>query len=116
MLPASPPQVRQKSYEKDLKLSYHPFLPILGTGLVTADGELWQKQRLLMGPTLRVEVLDDIVSIAYTAVNRCDLLGLAAVRLRTVHSTQLATANGAVQFILRLWSVLSSVACVTMSP
>ena len=27
-------QTHYKIYEKDLKLSYHPFLPILGTGLV----------------------------------------------------------------------------------
>jgi cytochrome P450 len=57
-------QTRFKIYAKDLSLSYHPFMPILGTGLVTADGELWQKQRLLMGPALRVDILDDIVGIA----------------------------------------------------
>eukprot|EP00879_Flechtneria_rotunda_P019652 GHRR01020649.1.p1 GENE.GHRR01020649.1~~GHRR01020649.1.p1 ORF type:complete len:480 (+),score=98.10 GHRR01020649.1:247-1686(+) len=57
-------QTRFKAYAKDLSLSYHPFMPILGTGLVTADGDLWQKQRLLMGPALRVEILDDIVDIA----------------------------------------------------
>lgn len=62
--------MRQKAYEKDLALSYHPFLPILGTGLVTSDGDLWQKQRLLIGPALRVEILDDIVGIAHRAVNR----------------------------------------------
>eukprot|EP00882_Tetradesmus_deserticola_P024320 GHRQ01026577.1.p1 GENE.GHRQ01026577.1~~GHRQ01026577.1.p1 ORF type:complete len:425 (+),score=136.65 GHRQ01026577.1:555-1829(+) len=57
-------QTRFKNYQKDLSLSYHPFMPILGTGLVTADGELWQKQRTLMGPALRVDILDDIVDIA----------------------------------------------------
>lgn len=57
-------QTRFKIYAKDLSLSYHPFMPILGTGLVTADGDLWQKQRLLMGPALRVDILDDIVGIA----------------------------------------------------
>lgn len=41
-----------------------------GTGLVTADGELWRTQRLLMTPTLRVEVLDDIIGIAKRAVVR----------------------------------------------
>eukprot|EP00983_Pelagomonas_calceolata_P128677 1161535-Pelagomonas_calceolata.AAC.2 len=46
-------QTNQRAYEKDLALSYHPFLPILGSGLVTSDGELWQKQRLLIGPALR---------------------------------------------------------------
>ena len=50
--------------------SYRPFLPILGTGLVTADGDLWQKQRTLMGPALRIEVLDDIIVIAKNSVDR----------------------------------------------
>lgn len=59
-----------KIYEKDLALSYSPFLPILGTGLVTADGDLWQKQRTLMGPALRIDVLDDIIHIAKKAVDR----------------------------------------------
>ncbi|GBF94771.1 cytochrome P450 [Raphidocelis subcapitata] len=63
-------QTRFKNYVKDLRLSYHPFLPILGTGLVTADGDLWQKQRLLMAPALRVDILDDIIPIAKRAVDR----------------------------------------------
>lgn len=63
-------QTKFKSYSKDLRLSYHPFLPILGTGLVTADGDLWQKQRLLMAPALRVDILDDIIPIAKRAVDR----------------------------------------------
>lgn len=63
-------QTRFKIYGKDLTLSYHPFMPILGTGLVTADGDLWQKQRLLMGPALRVEILDDIVDIAQRGATR----------------------------------------------
>jgi hypothetical protein len=63
-------QTRFKSYAKDLSMSYHPFMPILGTGLVTADGDLWQKQRLLMGPALRVDILDDIVGIAQRSAAR----------------------------------------------
>ena len=55
-------QTNQRNYVKDLDFSFHPFLPILGTGLVTAQGALWQSQRLLMAPTLRVDVLDDVVS------------------------------------------------------
>ncbi len=64
-LPSSQPawwaQTRQRAYVKDLDFSFHPFLPILGTGLVTADGELWQRQRLLIGTALRIEILDDVV-------------------------------------------------------
>lgn len=63
-------QSRFKTYAKDLRVSYHPFLPVLGTGLVTADGDLWQKQRLLIGPALRVDILDDIVGIARQAADR----------------------------------------------
>lgn len=55
-------QTNARNYVKDLDFSFHPFLPILGTGLVTAQGALWQSQRLLMAPTLRIDVLDDVVS------------------------------------------------------
>ena len=70
-------QTNQRNYVKDLDFSFHPFLPILGTGLVTAQGDLWQQQRLLMAPTLRVDVLDDVV--------RC-FLGPPADILRAVLS------------------------------
>jgi hypothetical protein len=63
-------QTGQKLYNKDLDLSYKPFLPILGSGLVTADGDLWQKQRLLIGPALRTDILDEIVPIARNATQR----------------------------------------------
>lgn len=63
-------QTRFKIYAKDLTMSYHPFMPILGTGLVTADGDLWQKQRTLMGPALRIDILDDIVGIAQRCADR----------------------------------------------
>jgi hypothetical protein len=36
------------NYVKDVGFSYQPFLPILGTGLVTSEGDLWKKQRLLV--------------------------------------------------------------------
>lgn len=68
--PRCHPQTRQRLYEKDLDFSYKPFLSILGTGLVTADGAHWQKQRLLMAPALRVDMLDAIIPIAAAAVER----------------------------------------------
>jgi len=65
-------QTRQRAYVKDLDFSFHPFLPILGTGLVTADGPLWQRQRLLIGTALRVDILDDVVrhcfNLAYSSL------------------------------------------------
>lgn len=63
-------QTRFKAYDKDLDFSYKPFLPILGSGLVTANGNLWQKQRLLMAPALRIDMLDAILPIAKRAVDR----------------------------------------------
>ncbi|EFJ45811.1 cytochrome P450 [Volvox carteri f. nagariensis] len=79
-------QTGYKMYEKDLDVSYRPFLPILGSGLVTADGALWQKQRMLMGPALRVDVLDDIVTIAKKAVDRlCEKLAHHAGKGQSVN-------------------------------
>jgi cytochrome P450 len=37
---------------------------------VTANGDLWQQQRLLIGPALRLEILDDVVTISKAAVDR----------------------------------------------
>lgn len=50
-------QTKHRLYEKDLGFSYKPYLPILGSGLVTANGMLWQKQRVLIGPALRLDIL-----------------------------------------------------------
>lgn len=63
-------QTRYKLYDKDLDFSYGPFLPILGTGLVTANGAHWQKQRILMAPALRVDMLDAILPIAKRGAQR----------------------------------------------
>lgn len=63
-------QTKQRLYDKDLAWAYFHFLDILGTGLVTANGALWQKQRLLIGPALRTEMLDDVAVMGRTAVDR----------------------------------------------
>jgi cytochrome P450 len=63
-------QTRYKAYDKDLDFSYRPFLPILGSGLVTANGDAWQAQRLLVAPALRVDMLDAILPIARRATDR----------------------------------------------
>ena len=62
--PLAHPQTGQRKYDKDLDFSYKPFLSILGSGLVTANGAHWQKQRLLMAPALRIDMLDAIIPIA----------------------------------------------------
>ncbi|CAD7702199.1 unnamed protein product, partial [Ostreobium quekettii] len=71
-------QTNFRAYEKDLA-SYEPFLAILGTGLVTSNGRLWQHQRQLMLPALRVEILDYIVGKAKEVV---DLLSAKLEGLR----------------------------------
>ncbi len=63
-------QTHQRVYEKDLYWAYHHFLDILGTGLVTANGDLWQRQRLLIGPVLRQDMLDEVIGMARSAVDR----------------------------------------------
>jgi hypothetical protein len=40
-------------YSADVGFSYKPFLSILGTGLVTSEGALWKKQRLLISKAFR---------------------------------------------------------------
>lgn len=63
-------QTKQRVYTKDTDFSYRPFLSILGTGLVTANGKAWQHQRLLMAPAFRVNMLDEILPIAQRATDR----------------------------------------------
>jgi len=63
-------QTKVRSFAKDLDFSFKPFLPILGTGLVTASGRLWQSQRLLIAPALRVDVLEVVPGIAVRAAER----------------------------------------------
>lgn len=58
-----------KNYHKD-RSSYSPFLPLLGTGLVTAEGDLWQRQRTLIGAAFRVEILAEAATIALEATER----------------------------------------------
>lgn len=63
-------QTKFRSFHKDLDFSFLPYLPILGNGLVTAHGEQWQKQRLLMAPTLRVDILGSVIRLTHQAVDR----------------------------------------------
>ncbi|CEG01432.1 Cytochrome P450, E-class, group I [Ostreococcus tauri] len=63
-------QTNLKNYKKDTEFSYEPFLEILGTGLVTSEGETWRAQRQRISSALRIEILDDIIAIATRAVNR----------------------------------------------
>ena len=46
-----------KNYTKDTEFAYAPFLDILGTGLVTSNGEQWRKMRNHISKALRVDIL-----------------------------------------------------------
>ena len=63
-------QTNLKGYKKDTEFSYEPFLEILGTGLVTSEGETWKAQRQRISSALRIDILDDIIAIATRAVER----------------------------------------------
>ena len=63
-------QSKIRHVKKDVGFSYHPFLVILGKGIVTSEGESWMKQRLKMSTALRKDVLDVIPQITLEAVQR----------------------------------------------
>ena len=75
--------VNLKNYKKDTEFAYNPFLDVLGTGLVTSEGEMWKNQRQRISSALRIEILDDIIAIAIRAVDRLSLK-LEAVRGKNV--------------------------------
>lgn len=57
-------------FKKDVEWTYKPFLVILGNGLVTADGDNWRRQRVLLSSHLRIDILDLIPDMAIRAVQR----------------------------------------------
>lgn len=63
-------QTRFKDWHKEIALSFHPFLCILGSGLVTSEGSLWQKQRKSMTPAFKGNILQDVIGIGQRAVHR----------------------------------------------
>lgn len=58
------------NYHKDTKGTYRPFMTLLGTGLVTAHGDLWRRQRSLIAHAFRTEILGYAASVTYKAVDR----------------------------------------------
>ena len=72
-------QTHFKAYPKDTAFCYGTFLSILGTGLVTSEGAIWQEQRLLMAPALRVDLLHVVLPVAHEA---CDRLAEKLQRMR----------------------------------
>ena len=57
------------NYKKDDR-TYAAFKPLLGDGLVIAEGDLWKRQRAILGKAFRAEILGDVVKIADEAASR----------------------------------------------
>eukprot|EP01041_Mallomonas_annulata_P012731 gene12731-26816_t len=71
-------------FKKDTEWTYKPFLVLLGSGLVTADGHNWRRQRTLLSHTLRINILNDIPLMAYHAVKRLSIKLLEAKKSSTI--------------------------------
>jgi len=63
-------QSKIKLVKKDVTFAYKPFLPILGTGIVTAEGTSWMKQRRKISAPFKIEVLEIIPRVTIEAVQR----------------------------------------------
>lgn len=61
-------QSSMKAFKKDLDFTYKPFMPLLGTGLVTSEGQLWYTQRAMVSAVFRIEILEIIPHIAKRCV------------------------------------------------
>jgi len=66
-------QTNYLNFKKDLKWTYKPFMAILGSGLVTADGQNHRRQRTLLSHPLRIEILEEIPYMALKAIFRLSL-------------------------------------------
>lgn len=69
----------QRNYNKAIDAAYKHFMCLLGTGLVTSEGEHWKKGRLLLSRAMRVDILDDVPCMTMKAVDRimCKLDAIA---------------------------------------
>ncbi len=63
-------QTQMTIFKKDVEWTYKPFLEVLGNGLVTADGESWRRQRVLLSNYLRIEILEQVPTSTFAAVER----------------------------------------------
>ena len=63
-------QSQFRDFQKEVGVSFHPFLCILGSGLVTSEGQLWQSQRRLMTPAFKGDILQEVIGISISATRR----------------------------------------------
>eukprot|EP00903_Cladosiphon_okamuranus_P015676 g14474.t1 len=63
-------RTKMTKYHKDVAFTYRPFLSLLGTGIVTSDGQKWRKQRNKVSAAFRIEVLSEVPGMSLRAVAR----------------------------------------------
>lgn len=63
-------QSKIQNVKKDSNFSYKPFLPILGTGIVTSEGKQWMYQRRKISTALKIDVLELIPGATLGAIKR----------------------------------------------
>lgn len=63
-------KLKLSCFNKDTAWTYKPFMPLLGRGLVTSEGEQWRAQRAMMGSHLKIDILQHIPKMAVDAVER----------------------------------------------
>lgn len=63
-------QSKIQNVGKDVQFAYKPFLPILGTGIVTSEGKSWMNQRRKISTALKIDILEMIPSATLGAVRR----------------------------------------------
>jgi cytochrome P450 len=67
-------QSKISSVKKDIANTYHHFLVILGTGIVTSESTSWMQQRLKLSTALRQDVLTLIPKVTLLAIQRFMIL------------------------------------------
>jgi cytochrome P450 len=67
-------QSKISSVKKDIANTYHHFLVILGTGIVTSESTQWMQQRLKLSTALRQDVLTLIPKVTLLAIQRFMIL------------------------------------------
>ncbi|CAM9630537.1 unnamed protein product [Chrysoparadoxa australica] len=63
-------RTKMMKYHKDLVFAYKPFYSLLGTGIVTSEGQKWRQQRNRVSSIFRIELLEEIPEIALRATER----------------------------------------------
>eukprot|EP00981_Chlorochromonas_danica_P014356 scaffold7822_cov179-Ochromonas_danica.AAC.17 len=63
-------QTKLHSFQKDVEWTYRPFMVLLGSGIVTSEGDSWFHQRKLLAAYMKTEVLDLIPDVTFRTTQR----------------------------------------------